>query len=233
MLDQTRDGGFIADLIGSNPASDAIIKRIDTAVEPAYALANTVLPPDDEKLKDQAELRRKAFIAGAQQPTPYADFVQNPDVKQTRAYGDRSIVKEFDQIASAIRARDNDGSYVEIDLFSKNKSAKYTFDDKIARAFHNIVSARSLGDAVEIPITLRGLDSGTNGLSKAVAFNLASKKEFKLYIHTDRGFSSLKGYLKKRSPPHFSIVACPILEYGAFDPHAGDMYFLAIQANHS
>lgn len=228
MMDQTREGGFIADLLSSDAGSDEIVKRIQTAVEPAYERAKASAPVEGEKLVDQAEHRRKLYVAGAQEATPYAQFVDNPDSRQTRAYGDRSIVKEFDQIASAIRARDNDGSYVEIDLHANHKSASFVFDDHISTAFHGVVSTRTLGDPVEIPVTLRGLDSGNGGVSKAVAFNLISRKEFNLHIHTDRGFSSLRAYLRKRSPPQFSIIACPVLEYGAFDPHAGDMYFISI-----
>ena len=91
-----------------------------------------------------------------------------------------------------------------------------------------MVSVTTLGDPVELKITLRALDSANGGISRAKAMNLLSKKEFNLLIHTDRGFGSLKKYLKKRNPPEFTIVACPILEYDAFDPLAGDMYFIAI-----
>ncbi len=91
------------------------------------------------------------------------------------------------------------------------------------------MSAKSLGHPVTIPITLRSLDSGKNGnFSKAKATNLISLKDFTLHISTDRGFSSLRKYLRKTNPPQLLIVACPLLEYGAFDPLAGDMYFLEI-----
>lgn len=228
MMDQTREGGFIADLLSSRAGSDEIVKRIQTAVEPAYERAKSTSPVETDKLVEQAENRRQLYVAGAQEATPYTQFVDHPDPKQTRAYGDRSIVKEFDQIASAIRARDGDGSFVEIDLHGTNQSATFVFDDRISTAFHGVVSTRTLGDPVEIQVTLRGLDSGNGGISKAIAFNLTSRKEFNLHIHTDRGFSSLRKYLRKRSPPVFSIIACPVLEYGAFDPHAGDMYFISI-----
>lgn len=228
MMDQTREGGFIADLLGSASSSGNIVKRIQTAVEPAYTQAQSAVPAPDEKLIDQAEHRRKLYVAKAQKATAYQEFFDNPDPKQTRAYGDRSIVKEFDQVASAIRARDGDGSYVEIELHADNRSANFVFDDRTSAAFHNVVSTRALGDPIEIPVTLRGLDSGNGGISKAKAFNLISKKEFNLHIHTDRGFSALRRYLRKRNPPRFSIIACPVLEYGAFDPNAGDMYFIAV-----
>lgn len=228
LMDQTREGGFIADLLGSSAKSGTIVKRIQSALEPAYSRATAEASVVNENLVDQAEERRKMQKAGAQIAMPYAEFVENLDVKQTRAYGDRSIVKEFDQVASAIRARGGDGSYVEIDLYAENGSAKFVFDDSISSAFHNVVSTRTLGDPIEIPVTLRGLDSGKGGISKAIAQNVVSKKEFSLFVHTDRGFASLRKFLKKRNPPCFSIVACPVLEYGAYDPSAGDMYFLSI-----
>lgn len=227
LMNQTREGGFIADLLG-NADSGEIVKRIYEAVMPAYEQARAPAQPEQEKLVDQAERRRKHYRAGAQIPVQYEELIATPDARQTRAYGDRSIVKEFDQIASAIRARDGDGSIVEIDLYAGKALPRFVFDNSTCAAFHDVVSTRTLGDPVEIPITLRALDSGNGGISKAKAMNLVSKKEFNLHVHTDRGFNSLRGFLKKRSKPEFRIIACPVLEYGTFDPLAGDMYFIAI-----
>ncbi|HEY5801376.1 MAG TPA: hypothetical protein VIT92_14220 [Burkholderiaceae bacterium] len=227
LMKQTREGGFIADIIGDEDSAE-IVTRIHQAVMPAYEQAQNIAVVEQPKLVELAEQRRKHFKAGAQKATPYADLIEKPDPGQTRAYGDRSIVKEFDQIAGAIRARDGDGSLVEVDLYAGKAFPKFVFDRDTAARFHDIVSIRALGDPVQLEITLRGLDSGKNGISKAKAFNLVSEKDFNLHIHTDRGFGSLKKYLKKRNPPPFSIIACPVLEYGAFDPLAGDMYFIAI-----
>ncbi|MDB0529656.1 hypothetical protein LBW56_23595 [Ralstonia solanacearum] len=235
LMTQTREGGFIADLLGSDDDSGEIVKRINGAVTPAYEKANEQAKSPDsighEPLIDQVEKRARNYNAGAQKPIPYEIFFTSPDALETRAYGDRSIVKEFDQIASAIRARDGDGSFVEISLSAERALGKYVFDKRISAAFHDIVSIRSLGDLVEIPITLRSLDSGNGGISKAKAHNLVSNKEFNLHIHTDRGFSSLRGFLRKRNPIIFRIVACPIYEYEAFDRSAGDMYFITIIKN--
>ena len=227
LLEQTREGGFIADLIGGGKSSD-IVGRIHQAVMPAYEQARAPVPVEQEKLVDQAEVRRKHYNAGAQRPATFEELVERPNPALARAYGDRSIVKEFDQIASAIRARHNDGSLVEIDLHAGRALPRFVFDHSTASAFHEVVSVRTLGDLVEIPVTLRALDSGNGGISKAKAYNRISKKEFNLHIHTDRGFSSLRKYLKKRNPPEFTIIAVPVLEYASFDPMAGDMYFISV-----
>lgn len=230
LLQQTREGGFIADLLGDKDSGD-VVRRIHNAVLPAYEQSKAVVVSDQPKLVDLATERQKHYKSGAQEPVLFAELIDNPGPAQTRAYGDRSIVKEFDQIASAIRARDGDGSVVEVDLYAGNALPKLVFDANTSKNFHNVVSVRTLGDLVQISITLRALDSGNGGISKAKAMNLESKKEFNLHIHTDRAFGSLRKYLKKRNPPPFTIVACPVLEYGAFDPLAGDMYFIAIVAD--
>jgi hypothetical protein len=230
LVQQTREGGFIADLLGDKETAK-VVTRIYDAVAPAYEQAQQVALPDQPKLIDLAEERRKHFKSGAQEAIPYSDLLDGNDPRQTRAYGDRSIVKEFDQIASAIRARDGDGSVVEIDLYAGKAFPKLVFDASTSAKFHNVVSTRNLGDPVEMVVTLRALDSGNGGVSKAIAKNLESEKIFNLFIHTARGFGSLRKYLKKKDPPAFTIVACPVLEYGAFDPQAGDMYFVAIVAD--
>jgi hypothetical protein len=224
---QTREGGFISDLVGTGDGVE-IIDRIHQAVMPAYEKAQEPVIQQPVQLADEAERRRRHYKAGAQKPIAYELLIENPDAKQTNPYGDRSIVKEFDQIASAIRARDNDGSVVEIDLYSTRSLPKFIFDFATASAFHKVVAVRTLGDPVEIPVTLRALDAGGNVVSRAKVNNLISGKEFNLFIHTVRGFGSLRKYLRKKDPPSFKIIACPVLEYGAFDPLAGDMYFIAI-----
>lgn len=232
LMRQTREGGFIADLLGTDDNSNDIIKRIDDAVTPAFENANNQAksrdPIEHVDLIDQIENRLRNYKAEAQKPISYERFAAAPDAHETRGYGDRSIAKEFDQIASAIRARDGDGSSVEISLSTDKALSTYLFDHRVSAAFHDVVSVRDLGDPVEIFITLRSLDSGNGGISKAKAHNLISNKEFNLHIHTARGFSGLKRYLRKRDPIKFGIIACPIYEYGAFDRAAGDMFFMAI-----
>lgn len=227
LVQQTREGGFISDIIGKSDSKE-IIERMNDAIAPAHEEAKKPVIDEKPSLIEEAEKRRKHFKSGAQLAISYQEMVDTPDPKLTRAYGDRSIVKEFDQIAAAIRARQNDGSSIEIDLYPGRALPTLVFDYSTAVALHKIVSSRSLGDPVEIPVTLRALDSGGGAVSKAKATNLISGKEFNLFIHTERGFSSLRKYLSKRNPKPFNVIACPVLEYDAFDPDAGDMYFIAI-----
>lgn len=228
-MTQTRNGGFIADFFGNQSDSKKIVTRIDNAILPAYENAQEDRLKEKKKsLVELAETRRQQQKQGYLDSISYEKFNEEFKTQNNRKYGDRSIVKEFDQIASAIRARRGDGSLIEITLHMINYVSTFIFDERNSAAFHDVVSTRTLGDLIEIPVTLRGLDSGSGGASKAKAVNLISKKEFNLLIHTDRGFSSLKKYLKKRNPPEFKIVACPVLEYGAFDPLAGDMFFISI-----
>lgn len=228
LMDQTRNGGFIADLQGATDDSPEIITRIESALNPAYEQARTTVPVPVEKLPEQAKKRQQNYKNGAQVPVEYDQYLSSHTAEIARSYGDRSILKEFDQIASNIRSQNNDGSYVEIKLFTDEISSTYIFNDKISKNFHQIISERSLGNPIIIPVTLRSLDAGNGGNSKAVMNNLASRKSFTIFIQTSREFSSLKKYLRKRNPPEFSVVACPILEYKSFDPAAGDMYFVSL-----
>lgn len=226
-MQQTRDGGLIADLLGEDGTGD-IAKRVHDAVLPAYEKARGVVVPDHPNLAELAEQRRLHFENEAQEATPYVRLLENPDPAAARAYGDRSIVKEFDQIASVIRARKNDGSFVEFDIHAGNALPKLVFDAATSIKFHDVVSIRALGDPIKLKVKLRALDAGNGGISKAKAYNILSKKDFNLHIHTDRGFGILREYLEKRNAPIFTIVGCPVLEYGAFDPLAGDIYFIAV-----
>lgn len=230
LMNQSRPGSFAADLLSHSEESGNIVKRINSAVSPAYEEAQTYVPKDEDNLVTQAKNRAAHYSNNAQIPEAYDDAINGSLSDLRNSYGNRSIAKEFGEISTMIAARENDGSYIKISLYTENFSTIFTFDHQTSESFKKIVSKKELGDLIEIPITIRSLDSqAVSGLSaKAIAINTISKKSFNLYIHSEDGFNNLKDYLQKKDPPVFKIIACPVLEYGSFDPNAGDMYFLAI-----
>ena len=82
LLQQTREGGFIADLLGDKDSND-IVTRIHNAVLPAYEQAQAVEVPDQPKLIDLAEERRRHVKSGAQKPLPYAELIKEGLIKST------------------------------------------------------------------------------------------------------------------------------------------------------
>lgn len=228
VLKQTREGGFIADLVGKEPEAKVALARVYQAVAPAYEAAGKLGVHEKQDLVAQAKIRGQHVKAGAQRPMPFSKLVES-SADSERAFGDRSIVKEFDQIASTIRNRNGDGSYLEITIASDKAHPMLVFDTIRSKRFHEVVSERKLGDPVLLEVRLRALDAGSGtSLAKSKMYNCASGKEFNALVPSPRAFGSLRKYLKKKEPPKFSIVACPVLEYGTFDPEAGDMVMLFV-----
>lgn len=219
-----REGGIILDAI--RDGADAIIDRINRAVAEPFAIALQEGMEEHEQIINQLPKRREHAHQNKDQLSTYQEMLDHPDENIIRAYSDRSIVKEIDQIASIIRPDELAGSYVELKLYGSTASPVYVFDAPQAIRFHRTVSRRQLGEPVLIRGKIRLLDQGNKFSNmKAKILNIDSGREITLHLGSEEDFVKLH-------PHHMDeqvlIFACPVIEYGAYDPNGGDMYFVDI-----
>lgn len=225
-----REGGFIADLRQSAGSyGPQIVDRIRSALVPGHAAAVSSAHETYNSLADQAGLRLSTLQTTAISATPFSAFIESSNSEITGKYGDRSILKEFDQLLSPIRAKANNGSTLEITL-STDKTTTVSFNVETAKNFHRIVSTRRVGNPLIVEVLVRSLDQGNNFLSaKGKLKNMLTKRDFTLHIGDESAFNSLLPYLVKgKRQQKVNIIACPILEYESFDPYGGDMFFLGL-----
>lgn len=223
------EGSYIQEAIAkiSNATSRGIIARLNSALTNAYEKTNEQDETSSISIRDQATQRQQVFHATKLAQT-YDDFVAQEINQLSQAFGERSINKEIDQILSLIRNDKNAGSVFEISLFDSKQGPKFTFDQERAARFHRVVSERRIGKPLLLEIELRSLDAGKSGTpAQGKAKNLASGKECSMHIPDPKVFGKLSQHLRKVKRKRLQVVACPVYEYDAWDPKAGDVVVIA------
>lgn len=224
LAEYPREGGIILD--GIKEGAAAIIDRINSAVSGPFERAMRQGVQEHESLLEQLPKRRQLAHAQKDQLATYQEMLDLPDAKIVRAYSDRSIVKEIDQIASMVRSDEQGDSYVELNLYGSHAHPVYVFNSAQAKRFHETVSRRELGQPVLIRGKIRSLDQGNkySGM-KAKILNLDSDREVTLHLGSDEDFIKLHPY---HTAEQVLLFACPVIEFGAYDPNGGDMYFVDV-----
>lgn len=219
-----REGGIVID--GIKAGASKIIDRINNAICEPFDKALNFGIKEHASIIDQLQKQRIKTQSSPGDLRTYQDMLENPNQKIIRAYSDRSIVKEIDQIVSIIKPEENCGSSVEIKLYGSTAHPTYTFDTNMAKRFHEVVSQRELGEPVLIRGKIRLLDKG-NSFSpmKAKIINLDTNREIVLHLGSEKDFSRLHPY---HTADQVFMFASPLIEYGAYDPNGGDMYFVDI-----
>lgn len=224
LAEYPREGGIILD--GIKAGAGAIIDRINGALSVPFAKAMQQGVEEHASIMDQLPQRRQFAHARRDQLATYQDMVDHPDARVVRAYSDRSIVKEVDQIASMVKPDELNGSYVEFKLYGSHAHPVYTFDAARAKRFHEIVSRRELGEPVLIRGKIRSLDQGNKYSSmKAKILNLDSNREITLHLGSEEDFFKLHPH---HTAEQVFLFASPVIEFGAYDPNGGDMYFVDV-----
>lgn len=223
LLTYPEEGGFIISLI-RNGARE-LVRRVQDPVMRAFEESRQEGERQFQNLEQQLVIRRGQLAGGVVEARTYDDLLDRPDRKMVRAFGDRSIVKEIDQVLSLIRAGEGDRT-LEL-TFESTQTANVTFDRRIASNFHKVVSRRSLGDPVLYSATLRSLDAGNrNQGRKGKVRNLANGRDVVLHITSQDDFDVLRPFVG--ADQAFNFVGAPVLEYDSFDPYGGDIYFIQI-----
>jgi hypothetical protein len=225
---QPADGGYILDLINAGPLK--IVDRVNAALSRAFNEAANEALPFAESLVQQAAHRTEAVERGAQVPVDLAQRVPAADQNGQRVrYADRAINRELDQVLAQIRIDRYGGSTLDLQLTGDRAHPIYSFNRDRAERFHQVVAARTLGAPVRLTVKLRALDGGTQAshpVGKAI--HVDTGKAFVLHFKSAEDFNSVVPFMRANNRPPVSIVACPVLEYGVFDPDAGDMFFIRL-----
>lgn len=222
-----RDGGYILEMI--SVTGRGISDRIASAIAAAYEKDVVAGEGEHRRLMDQATIQQQVYRATGEAQL-FPEFVANREGDLARAFGDRSIVKEIDQILSLVRMERYEGSTFDISLYGTKSHPTYEFDSARAARFHEVVSERRVGAPILIKIELRSLDSGRAGqLSRGKAKNIETGKEFNFLVTTSQIFDRLARHLKRSKRNSLSVVACPVYEYDAFDTNAGDVILIAFE----
>lgn len=221
------EGGFILEMISET--GKKISDRLAIAVGIAYEKDIGRADVEHQRILEQAEMRAKVYKASGEAKN-FKAFVATNEGDLARAFGDRSIVKEIDQVLSLIRTERYADSTFELSLYGTRAHPIYKFDAERASRFHDVVSQRRLGKPLLMTVELRSLDAGRQGqISHGKAKNIDTGKEFHFIVPDAVIFDRLARNLKRRKRDALAVVSCPIYEYDSFDPMGGDVVIIAFQ----
>lgn len=212
------EGGFVQKLFSETGRQ--IVNRISSALMPAMERVLAEGEDVASSMLQQVENRKRQIAHGIIEPTHFQALVENPGEKVIRTYADRSINREIDQVLSIIRSNNSGESFLGIDTYG-DKHIKYEFNKFKSAKFHSIVSRREIGEPVIYLSRVRQLDRDRlNGK----VINLENNKTVIVHFLHDNDFVKAHPYLGNNNEMVF--IGAPVIEYGAFDPNAGDIYFI-------
>jgi hypothetical protein len=213
-------GSFVQGLISVSHLGPVIVDRINRALAGAVETAMAEGEENNNSIQSQFESRLNQLNHEIVQPVPFAQAIDNPDPKVVRRYGDRCINREIDQMLAILRSGHSGESFLDLRL-NGAKPVTYHFDKQLADNFHSLVAQRELGSPVIYVCSVRQLDKVDK---KGKVINLENNKTIILHFMNDQGFLKAHPYLGNDDVMAF--IGAPLIEYGAHDPNAGDVFFL-------
>lgn len=222
LVQQPREGGYIIDFISSKDITKKVVKRVSDAINNALQEAEKGGLDSAGRINKDLETRR-AQLAGHQlEPKDYQQLLERPDQAVTRRYGDRAIVREIDQMLAIIRSHHSGDSTLEISLTS-DSTQTYEFNRKKANDFHRVVTQKKLGDPVIYQARISEMDMHHLSAKMMNTFNGSIST---LRFASKEDFQDVIPYFQKEE--EISFLGAPYIEYGAFDPSSGDVYFIQV-----
>lgn len=224
-----REGGIWLDNRKSDAA--AIIDRINSTLSPLFEKARERGIENTASLSSQIITETERVREISDRVPHFNEWSLTSREEWAFLYSNRSISKEIDQLVSQITIKNLHTSIVEIQLYGSMSYPLYSFDKRLAKAFHKIVSKRELGPPVRIDVKVTILDRG-HGVRypSAKAANINNNKEFILHLPKprDEDYSLIEQIHRIHDGGNYQIYATPIMEAGGFDVNRGDYVFLGI-----
>jgi len=223
-----REGGIILDAISSaHVGARTLIDRISSALVAPFAKAFDGGLEESEKIASRlAEARGRAKNNQLLDIPTLQSLIENPPIEWSQGYNARAICKEIDQLVAPISSEALSGSIAELTLQGATKRMQFGFTSEIAARFHRVIASRELGPLAIVNAQIRQLDRG-NKYSKPTAKirNLDSRREATLHLESDSDFQDLHPYHTAQS---VRLFVAPFLEFGGFDVHGGDLFYVGI-----
>jgi len=228
LVQPPEEGGYILKFVSTfSVPGNEIFNRLKSAIFPPYEKVMEegeieVVRYKEKIVERKAQLHQKGFEIES-----YEGIMTRPGRQMIRRYGDRSIVKEIDQMLAPVRASSQGNNIIELTFHGEN-SIKFSFDKIKSQRFHLIVSQKDLGEPVIYKAKVRSLDNQT---LKGKIFNVDSRKEASVHFFDEEDFLKVHPFLARKEE-EMQFIGSPLIEYGAFDPNAGDIYFLDLFSEH-
>ncbi|HFD31236.1 MAG TPA: hypothetical protein ENJ28_00790 [Gammaproteobacteria bacterium] len=220
LVQQPQEGGYILDFLATNKLTQSVIDRVSGAVKGAVESSKNAGLDKSISIEESLNNRITQIENGIITPKDFQQMIDNPDDAVIRKYGDRAIVREVDQILSIIRAEYAGDSTFEL-LLQGTESSNFDFNRESAKRFHAVVAKRDLGFPVLYTASISSLDR--HNLNGKIV-NKATSKVSNIHFLNEEFLQLAVPFFDKKQ--EMTFIGSPMIEYGAFDPMAGDIYFV-------
>lgn len=156
-----------------------------------------------------------------------SDLIEDEKQREHEYYISATL-QEINQLVSPLRSSTmTDNETITFSMGSAKQRRDYRFDRRIAKRFHQVVSAKQFGPETLYTGTLNGLNEVRVGKFpyKGQFKSEVTNQEMALWIPTEESAQELNKF--NISDTVFSFWASPITTYGVFDEYRGDLVFLA------
>ncbi|MFZ5844837.1 MAG: hypothetical protein ACOY3E_18290 [Pseudomonadota bacterium] len=223
LYDQIEIGSFRITFKNLDELIELLTRRIRGAVQEAFEADFEEGDYNLSQLKDQAIRRKEQIQNGAVFPVAYDESTILGDNAVVRRYGDRAIVREINQALATVRSKSSGDSTIGFEFGVPNSTMEFHFDREAAVKFNKVVSRRTLGEPIIYTGRIEGLSK--RNLKGEVTLNVTGKT-CNLWFADETALNKvIPGF---EGNLDIIFYGSPILEYGAFDPEAGDVFFVDI-----
>lgn len=211
------------------PSNLEAISLLKGVLHDPYQKAISEAPIEKQKIVETFEnaLNRAAYRIEIRTHTELLENV----VEASKKYFAESVYRDFDNLISPLRSsKSKSTDQISVDLSDKSGTKEYEFDKVTSKRFHEIVSQKQIGQVVSFNGRLTGLEE-TNSKDfpyKGIFLSYASKNEHKLLIRDEKSLNELRPFVAAKNLP-LSILASPIIAWGAFDIEKGDLVYLKME----
>lgn len=221
LVEAPQAGSYIQRFLSNTELGAAIADRLSTAIESALERAAQRGDEEAGRLRDQVERRKARLAQGLDRAAQFDARAENANPHVVRSFGDRSIAKEIDKVLQIIRARGAGDSSFELTARGA-RTRNFEFARESANEFHRAISERELGEPTLYVGSIVELDKRNQ---KGKFVNAVTEKTSTLHFASEQDFFAVHPHMREEQ---FAFIGAPLIEYGAYDIRAGDIFFLAL-----
>lgn len=210
-------------------AGGAIVQRIKEVIADPYNRAVQGGENEVNRIARQIEVRKSQLENRVLEARSFEQMIAQPDPEITRGYGEKAISNYMSELLNPVAGDDDAILKLALKSSDDDPVTTFTFDSSIAAAYRREIKHRTLGDPVLYEGHLRMLDRGHKRSNfKGKFTNISNDRDLTLHIRTSDDYDALAPYINAEA---FRIIACPVIEYGSYDPGNGDIQFIGIARN--
>lgn len=225
MVGNPREGSYIVDFLSNTAWGGRIVDRISTALSPIHEMITAGGLEEVESIADQVDHRKIQLENNLIEPRSAADILDNPQLLMARRYGDKSILKEIGQILSPLASDHTPGGSIKISLQNRN-TQEYEYTPALSRRFINKINEKTLAEPFLYTGKIVQIDSD---ILKGRFNSSHSSKKCVIHFRDIDDLMTVSPYFNRDD---ISFYASPIVEYGTYDPHRGDIFFISLNRPH-